>query len=213
MPPPPTACSLPSRSGALELPTLHPSHFLESKLGPPFTPPSPSNPHQVKILKKHDKRTGLLLRAPYLANVLQQPFYSTRIMSRLVKDAEGQITALVGQQQQEQGEAQVGEAAARQPQGEVEAQRGEQPSAEAGVGNEGHEPSTSASDLPVSTTVFRWAAVRCASGMYVCLRVCAVGGGWCMWCVRGVWTGGRAGWPCPRLPACCMQWRAMLQGI
>lgn len=26
----------------------------------------------VKILKKHDKRTGLLLRAPYLANVLQQ---------------------------------------------------------------------------------------------------------------------------------------------
>ena len=34
----------------------------------------------VKILKKHDKRTGLLLRAPYLANVLQQPFSSTRIM-------------------------------------------------------------------------------------------------------------------------------------
>ena len=26
----------------------------------------------VKILKKHDKRSGLLLRAPYLANVLQQ---------------------------------------------------------------------------------------------------------------------------------------------
>ena len=26
----------------------------------------------VKILKKHDKRTGVLLRAPYLANVLQQ---------------------------------------------------------------------------------------------------------------------------------------------
>jgi SPX domain protein involved in polyphosphate accumulation len=26
----------------------------------------------VKILKKHDKRTGCLLRAPYLANVLRQ---------------------------------------------------------------------------------------------------------------------------------------------
>jgi len=26
----------------------------------------------AKILKKHDKRTGLLLRAPYLTNVLQQ---------------------------------------------------------------------------------------------------------------------------------------------
>lgn len=32
-----------------------------------------------------DKRTGLLLRAPYLANVLQQPFYSTSVMTRLVK--------------------------------------------------------------------------------------------------------------------------------
>jgi hypothetical protein len=42
----------------------------------------------VKILKKHDKRTGVLLRAPYLANVLQQPFSSTTIMSRLAKRAE-----------------------------------------------------------------------------------------------------------------------------
>ncbi len=42
----------------------------------------------VKILKKHDKRTGVLLRAPYLANVLQQPFSSTNVMSRLVKRAE-----------------------------------------------------------------------------------------------------------------------------
>ncbi|GAX75635.1 hypothetical protein CEUSTIGMA_g3079.t1 [Chlamydomonas eustigma] len=42
----------------------------------------------VKILKKHDKRSGVLLRAPYLANVLQQPFSSTNVMSRLVKRAE-----------------------------------------------------------------------------------------------------------------------------
>jgi len=42
----------------------------------------------VKILKKHDKRSGVLLRAPYLANVLQQPFSSTNVMSRLVRRAE-----------------------------------------------------------------------------------------------------------------------------
>lgn len=42
----------------------------------------------VKILKKHDKRSGVLLRAPYLANVLMQPFSSTNVMSRLVKRAE-----------------------------------------------------------------------------------------------------------------------------
>jgi hypothetical protein len=53
----------------------------------------------VKILKKHDKRSGLLLRAPYLANVLQQPFYSTSIMSRLVKSAEEHINTLVIKQQ------------------------------------------------------------------------------------------------------------------
>uniref|UniRef100_A0A7S0V5U9 SPX domain-containing protein n=1 Tax=Polytomella parva TaxID=51329 RepID=A0A7S0V5U9_9CHLO len=42
----------------------------------------------VKILKKHDKRTGVLLRSPYIGNVLQQPFSSTTVMSRLVKRAE-----------------------------------------------------------------------------------------------------------------------------
>ncbi|KXZ56210.1 hypothetical protein GPECTOR_1g182 [Gonium pectorale] len=47
----------------------------------------------VKILKKHDKRTGVLLRAPYLANVLQQPFSSTTIMSRLAKKAEELVVA------------------------------------------------------------------------------------------------------------------------
>ncbi|GFR41498.1 hypothetical protein Agub_g2192 [Astrephomene gubernaculifera] len=50
----------------------------------------------VKILKKHDKRSGVLLRAPYLANVLQQPFSSTTIMSRLAKRAE-QLVVLTTQ--------------------------------------------------------------------------------------------------------------------
>eukprot|EP00775_Hariotina_reticulata_P002343 gene2343-2650_t len=57
----------------------------------------------VKILKKHDKRSGLLLRAPYLANVLQQPFYSTSVMSRLVKNAEEHINTLVIKQQNTTG--------------------------------------------------------------------------------------------------------------
>lgn len=52
----------------------------------------------VKILKKHDKRTGLLLRAPFLANVLQQPFYSTANIDRLVKKAEEMVRLLTAKQ-------------------------------------------------------------------------------------------------------------------
>jgi SPX domain protein involved in polyphosphate accumulation len=33
----------------------------------------------VKILKKHHKRTGLLVRAPQLGNLLSQPFCSTEV--------------------------------------------------------------------------------------------------------------------------------------
>lgn len=29
----------------------------------------------VKIIKKHDKHSDILMRAPYLESVLQQPFY------------------------------------------------------------------------------------------------------------------------------------------
>ncbi|KAG1659099.1 hypothetical protein FOA52_013745 [Chlamydomonas sp. UWO 241] len=50
----------------------------------------------VKILKKHDKCTGVLLRAPYLANVLQQPFSSTNVMTRLVKRAEELVETVQG---------------------------------------------------------------------------------------------------------------------
>ena len=48
----------------------------------------------VKILKKHDKMTGLLLRSPYLANVVQQPFCSTTILKRLVKQVESIIFSI-----------------------------------------------------------------------------------------------------------------------
>jgi len=50
----------------------------------------------AKILKKHDKRTGVLLRAPYLSGVLHQPFNSTSIMSRLVRRAEELVAIELG---------------------------------------------------------------------------------------------------------------------
>ena len=36
----------------------------------------------VKILKKHHKRTGLLVRAPHLDNLLSQPFCSVEVRHR-----------------------------------------------------------------------------------------------------------------------------------
>ena len=38
----------------------------------------------VKILKKHHKRTGLLVRAPHLDNLLSQPFCSIEVESHAV---------------------------------------------------------------------------------------------------------------------------------
>lgn len=55
----------------------------------------------VKILKKHDKRTGCLLRAPFLASVLQQPFYSTDGISKLVKAVEDKVELLTQKQEAE----------------------------------------------------------------------------------------------------------------
>lgn len=42
----------------------------------------------VKILKKHDKRTGILLRSPFIQKVLQQPFFTTDLLYKLVKECE-----------------------------------------------------------------------------------------------------------------------------
>jgi len=42
----------------------------------------------IKILKKHDKHSGVLLRRPLLANVLKQPFNSTQRITDLIKQAE-----------------------------------------------------------------------------------------------------------------------------
>ncbi|KAE9603188.1 hypothetical protein Lal_00018663 [Lupinus albus] len=42
----------------------------------------------AKILKKYDKRTGGLLRLPFIQKVLEQPFFTTDLISKLVKECE-----------------------------------------------------------------------------------------------------------------------------
>ena len=42
----------------------------------------------VKILKKHDKRSRVRLRSPFLVSALQQPFYSTEVLTELIKKTE-----------------------------------------------------------------------------------------------------------------------------
>ncbi|XP_042465762.1 SPX domain-containing protein 1-like [Zingiber officinale] len=44
------------------------------------------NSSLVKILKKYDKRTGALIRHPFIEKVLQQPFFTTDLLYKLVKE-------------------------------------------------------------------------------------------------------------------------------
>ncbi|RZC18921.1 SPX domain-containing protein 3 isoform C [Glycine soja] len=48
----------------------------------------------AKILKKYDKRTGGLLRLPFIQKVLEQPFFTTDLISKLVKECESIIDAV-----------------------------------------------------------------------------------------------------------------------
>ena len=48
----------------------------------------------VKILKKHDKRSSLRLRSPVLVSALQQPFYSTEVLTELIKKTESRFRVL-----------------------------------------------------------------------------------------------------------------------
>ena len=57
----------------------------------------------VKILKKHDKKTGILLRSPYLASVVGQPFYSTTILKNLLETVEGIIKSSLSSDKQKEG--------------------------------------------------------------------------------------------------------------
>ncbi|KAK7411186.1 hypothetical protein VNO78_02618 [Psophocarpus tetragonolobus] len=48
----------------------------------------------VKILKKYDKRTGALIRLPFIQKVLQQPFFTTDLLYKLVKECETMLDHL-----------------------------------------------------------------------------------------------------------------------
>ncbi|KAJ4958904.1 hypothetical protein NE237_026015 [Protea cynaroides] len=49
----------------------------------------------VKILKKYDKRTGALIRLPFIQRVLQQPFFTTDLIYRFVKECETMLDSLL----------------------------------------------------------------------------------------------------------------------
>ncbi|XP_011017757.1 PREDICTED: SPX domain-containing protein 1-like [Populus euphratica] len=49
----------------------------------------------VKILKKYDKRTGALIRLPFIQRVLQQPFFTTDLLYKLVKECEAMLDGLL----------------------------------------------------------------------------------------------------------------------
>nr|GEW31605.1 hypothetical protein [Tanacetum cinerariifolium] len=48
----------------------------------------------VKILKKHDKLSGALIRVPFIQQVLNEPFYTTDVLSNLVKKCETMLDQL-----------------------------------------------------------------------------------------------------------------------
>ncbi|XP_021738479.1 SPX domain-containing protein 1-like [Chenopodium quinoa] len=51
----------------------------------------------VKILKKYDKRSGNLIRLPFIQKVLQEPFYTNDTISKLVKECEATLDRLFSQ--------------------------------------------------------------------------------------------------------------------
>ncbi|KAK4763068.1 hypothetical protein SAY86_008836 [Trapa natans] len=48
----------------------------------------------VKILKKYEKRTGALIRLPFIQKVLQEPFFTTDLLLKLVKECEAMLDCL-----------------------------------------------------------------------------------------------------------------------
>ncbi|RLN07560.1 SPX domain-containing protein 1-like [Panicum miliaceum] len=53
----------------------------------------------VKILKKYDKRTGALIRLPFIQNVMQEPFFTTDLLYKLVKECEAMLDQLLPRSQ------------------------------------------------------------------------------------------------------------------
>jgi SPX domain protein involved in polyphosphate accumulation len=95
----------------------------------------------VKILKKHDKRSSLSLRLPILVNVLRQPFYSTEVLSQLVRTTEERFHALAARlkrRAEEQAQAAAAAAAGQRT------QQQRQPGGGAGEGAAGGAPGDAA---------------------------------------------------------------------
>lgn len=61
----------------------------------------------AKILKKYDKRTGGLLRLLFIQKVLKQPFFTTEVVSKLIKECESTIAQVfpVEEKEREKGES------------------------------------------------------------------------------------------------------------
>ncbi|GJM84484.1 hypothetical protein PR202_ga00160 [Eleusine coracana subsp. coracana] len=57
----------------------------------------------AKILKKYDKRTGRLLRLPFIEKALQQPFFATELISRLVHECEATMEAIFDTEREHTG--------------------------------------------------------------------------------------------------------------
>ncbi|KAL6128986.1 hypothetical protein ACLB2K_072339 [Fragaria x ananassa] len=64
----------------------------------------------AKILKKYDKRTGALLRLPFIQKIIEQPFFTTDLISKLVKECESTIDAVFPVDEEEERKREVKDA-------------------------------------------------------------------------------------------------------
>ncbi|KAL0327424.1 UNVERIFIED_CONTAM: SPX domain-containing protein 2 [Sesamum angustifolium] len=54
----------------------------------------------LKILKKYDKKSGDLIRLPFIQKVLQEPFFRTEVINKLVKECEIMIHRIFSRHEQ-----------------------------------------------------------------------------------------------------------------
>ncbi|KAL8167832.1 hypothetical protein V2J09_009331 [Rumex salicifolius] len=54
----------------------------------------------VKILKKYEKQSGVLIRLPFIQKVLQEPFYSNDMLYKLIKECEAMLERLFTENEQ-----------------------------------------------------------------------------------------------------------------
>ncbi|XP_051129393.1 SPX domain-containing protein 2-like [Andrographis paniculata] len=77
----------------------------------------------VKILKKYDKRSGNLIQLPFIQKVLQEPFFRTEVINKLVKECEGMIHCIFSRQEQQLVISEGAAASAKQRVSEVEVEK------------------------------------------------------------------------------------------